>query len=259
MRMRALLILILTTFLALMPAYPATFSQEHPPDETVVVAPVEAEVEAARADEYSPRAAALRAEIRTILNRPEFRFAGQGEARPLPLWMQWIKRTWNSMWRRLLEAGERVGEQSPWLVPVLLGIAAAVLLLLIWRVVSESFFQRRGLQEGLKDKGEPAPSMLFERASAAARKGDFTEAVRLLFQAAVLSLFGESARTTPAVMLRSRLLAIEGAPLSEFIELKRCFDSSFYGGAPVSRTDYENARASALALRRINEEELDEA
>jgi hypothetical protein len=53
-------------------------------------------------------------------------------------------------------------------------------------------------------------------------------------------------------------MALEGAPFSEFTQLKRCFDSSFYGGAAVSRGDYENARASALALRRVNEEELDE-
>jgi len=258
MLVRYLLILTFAASLALMLLPAATSSQEPALTEAAAQATSEVEADIVSSDQYASRAAQLRTEIRAILNRPEFKFAGQGESRPVPRWLQWLKRAWDNMWNRISETGQRVGENAPWLMFVLLAIAAAVMLILIWRVISESFFARRGAPAGRRDRDELTPAMLFERAATAGARGDFPEAVRLLFKAAVLSLFGQTATTTPAVMLRAKLMAMEGGPVSEFTGLKRYFDSSFYGGAMVNRADYETARNYALALRRINEEEPDE-
>jgi hypothetical protein len=259
MQVRYLLILTFAASLALMLLPAATSSQEPAATETAAAqAASEVEAEILSSDQHTARAAQLRTEIRAILNRSEFKFAGQGESRPVPRWVQWLRRAWDNMWNRISETGQRVGENAPWLMFVLLAIAAAVMLILIWRVLSESFFERRGAAAGRRDRDELTPAMLYEQAAAAGARGDFPEAVRLLFKAAVLSLFGQAATTTPAVMLRTKLMAMEGAPVVEFTGLKRYFDSSFYGGTMVNRSDYENARNYALALRRVNEEELDE-
>jgi len=258
MQVRYLLILTFAASLALMLLSAAASSQEPAATEIAAQAASEVEAEILSSDQHTARAAQLRTEIRAILNRSEFKFAGQGESRPEPKWLLWLRRAWDNMWTRFQDTGERIGERAPWLMFVLLAIAAAVMLILIWRVLSESFFERRRAPAGRRDQDELTATMLFERAATAGARGDFPEAVRLLFKAAVLSLFGQAASTTPAVMLRAKLMAMEGAPVSEFSGLKRYFDSSFYGGAMVNRADYENARNYAMALRRINEEEADE-
>jgi|GEM_PF-3171483 len=258
MTVRCLLILTFAACLALMLLPMPTSSQEPTAAETAAQVAPELEANAISSDKQIARAAKLRAEVRSILDRPDFKFAGQGESLPEPKWLQWLRRAWNNMWTRFQETGERIGEDAPWLVFVLLAIAAAVMLILIWRVISESFFERRGSPSGPRDRNEVTPAMLFEQAAAAGARGDFPEAVRLLFKASALSLFGQAAATTPAVMLRAKLMAMEGGPVSEFTGLKRYFDSSFYGGSMVNRADYENARNFALALRRVNEEEPDE-
>lgn len=257
MQVRYLLIMAFAASLALVLPPTGTFSRELTATETAAQ-DTSVKAETLSSGQHTARAAQLRAEIRAILNRPEFKFAGQGESRPVPEWLQWLRRAWDSMWNRISETGQRIGEDAPWLMVVLLAIAAAVMLILIWRVISESFFERRGTPAGRRDADELTPAMLFEQAATTGARGDFPEAVRLLFKAAVLSLFGQAASTTPTVMLRAKLMATEGAPVSEFTGLKRYFDSSFYGGAVVNRADYENARNYALALRRVNEEEPDE-
>ena len=258
MLVRILLMLLFAACLAILLPSAVAYSQESAPVEPTPQVASDAEADIASSEQHLARAAKLRTEIRAILDRPEFKFAGRGESRPIPKWLQWLRRTWDNMWKRFQETGERVGEDAPWLMFVLLAIAAAVMLVLIWRVISESFLERRGDPAGRRDRDELTPAMLFEQAATAGARGDFPEAVRLLFKAAVLSLFGQAAATTPAVMLRAKLMAMESGPVSEFTGLKRYFDSSFYGGAMVSRTDYENARNYALALRRVNEEEPDE-
>ena len=151
MQVRYLLIMAFAASLALMLPPTGTFSQEPAATEAAAQGVSVTEPEALSNGQHTARAAQLRAEIRAILNRPEFKFAGQGESRPVPEWLQWLRRAWDSMWNRISETGQRIGEDAPWLMVVLLAIAAAVMLILIWRVISESFFERRGTPAGRRD------------------------------------------------------------------------------------------------------------
>ncbi|OGK09415.1 MAG: hypothetical protein A2Y63_06515 [Candidatus Riflebacteria bacterium RBG_13_59_9] len=206
-------------------------------------------------DADSARAAQIRAEIKAILARSDFaQLRATGQRRPTPRWLEWIREIWDRSLAGLIRSAERVGGAAPWLPYALLLLAALALVLMTWRVVIESFLTHRPGSADRREDARLAPQRLFEMAAGAAGRGDYSSAVRFLFQAAVLSLFGDLAQTTPSYLLLVRLRTMTEAPLDEFARLTSHFDASFYGGAPVSRTDYENAQHDALRLRRASEE-----
>jgi hypothetical protein len=205
------------------------------------------------------KAAGIRVEIKRILARPDFRLAQTTEPKELPAWLRAIRDAWHKFWNRFSEGSAHIADNMPWLPYAVIAVAGAVLLLMTWRVISESFFERKAALAGAKQADGLTPQKLYSLALAAYADGDMQQAIRLLFRAAILSLFGESARTTPTYMLTAKLATIENAPREDFFLLKRSFETTFYGGVAATKNDFENARAIALKLRRVNEEVTDES
>lgn len=245
--------------LMLLPAAHASFAQDKISSAPAATsAAVPAAALEAPSGEAAASPASIKQDIRRILDRPDFKLARETQARPLPKWIQWIKDAWRKMWDRVFELGTRIAEGSPWIPYAAMAIAGGVLLLMTWRIISESFFESKVVRAGKEDGDKPSPGKLVSAAAAAYADGDVQRAIRLLFSAAILSLFGEVARTTPTYLLSAKLALSEGAPMDDFRQLKRSFELTFYGGAQAGRTDYENARLITMKLRKVNEEAVDE-
>jgi hypothetical protein len=246
--------------LMLLPFAPASFAQDTkgkvpgpPPPGAAPTATQEAP-----GNEIAVSPDSIKQDIRRILDRPDFRLARETQTRPIPKWIQWIKDTWRRMWDHVSEGGTRIAEGAPWIPYAVMAIAGGVLLLMTWRIISESFFEGKVARAGKEDGDKPSPGKLMAAAAAAYADGDVQRAIRLLFSAAILSLFGEAARTTPTYLLAAKLALSEGAPIDDFRQLKRSFELTFYGGAQAGRIDYENARLITMKLRKVNEEAVDE-
>ena len=245
--------------ITLLPAAPASFAQETrigEPATTSTAVPVAEQATLDGDAAASPEI--IKQDIRRILDRPDFKLARETQARPLPKWIQWIRDTWRKLWERVSERGTRLAEGSPWIPYAVMAIAGGILLLMTWRIISESFFESKVANAGKEASDRPSPGKLMSAAASAYADGDVQRAIRLLFSAALLSLFGEAARTTPTYLLSAKLALSEGAPMEDFRLLKRSFEMSFYGGAQAGNVDYENARRITLKLRKINEEATDE-
>ncbi len=243
----------------LLPIVPVSFAQDTKSSEPATTS---AAVPAATQEALGSATAAspdrIKQDIKRILDRPDFKLARETQARPLPKWIQWIRDTWRKMWDSVSEGGSRIAEGAPWVPYAVMAIAGGILLLMTWRIISESFFESKVARAGKEDGHKPSPGKLMSAAAAAYADGDVQRAIRLLFSAAILSLFGEAARTTPTYLLSAKLALSEGAPLDDFRQLKRSFELTFYGGAQAGRIDYENARRITMKLRKVNEEAVDE-
>lgn len=245
--------------LMLLPAAHASFAQNTKSGDPASTSPaVPAAAQDAASGEPATSPESIKQDIQRILDRPDFKLARETQARPLPKWIQWIKDAWRRMWNRVSERGTSIAEGAPWIPYVAMAIAGGVLLLMTWRIISESFFESKVAHAGKENGDKPSPGKLMSAAAAAYADGDVQRAIRLLFSAAILSLFGEAARTTPTYLLSAKLALSEGAPIDDFRQLKRSFELTFYGGAQAGRIDYENARRITMKLRKVNEEAVDE-
>jgi hypothetical protein len=192
----------------------------------------------------------LRGEIERILAQSQFKSLRPGERKPLPRWLRLLRGFWEDLWSTVSGGAARLGESNPWAVFVVIGLCALVLLEMLRRVLRDSLFYAPKQQDG-QDKAHLTPEELLSRAAQAHRDGNDPEALRLVFHAALLSLFGEAAEQTPSLKLAAELAAAADAPVDAFQNLNRSFERAFYGGAEVRSADYEQARSLTATLRRF--------
>jgi len=190
----------------------------------------------------------LRNEIKRILSQSQFKDLGAGVKKPLPRWLQRLRDLWEDLWATVSGGVSRAGESNPWVLFVVIGLCALVLLEMLRRVLRDSLFYTPRAQNG-QGGTRMTPEELLAKAAQAHRDGNDTEAIRLVFHAALHSLFGESAKHAPSMKLAAELAASAEAPVEAFQQLNRSFEQAYYGGAEVRGADYERARSLAAALR----------
>ena len=193
---------------------------------------------------YSPE----RSMLDQILKQREFRSVHE-EADSETFWNQLLDRLWQWVAGLLDRAGThpKVTNFLRWGIVILLG-----LILLGWlaHALTQVSYQRSPALAG-DTRAAPARDWAQEARSAAAR-GEFREAIRLIYGAAVLAL-GEAgawqvdrSRTHREYV---RLLPADSARRPHLIALTDCFERVWYGRAPASDSDYEAALAEWESLR----------
>jgi hypothetical protein len=206
----------------------------------------------AQAAPESPRAARIKADVRTILSSPEYQVAKPGES-PLDKFGKWLHERWDNFWdwfRRIFSFGTGGkgggGSIMPWivLIALILGIAYVIALAIVrWapgikvtrkkRLVTETLFE--------EESASAEPDDLLAAAERYAKSGDFRRAYRAAFVAILLRMdrMGfikyDRARTN-GEYLRS----LRGRPsmMTLVRPLVNDFDFRWYGGATVAETDY---------------------
>lgn len=196
------------------------------------------------------KAQQLRSEIQRILAQSQFKSSRPGERKPLPRWLRVLRELWEDLWSTVSGGTARLGESNPWAVFVVIGLCALVLLEMLRRVLRDSLFYAPKQQDG-QDKARLTPEELLAKAAQLHRDGNDPEALRLVFHAVLLSLFGETFEQTPSLKLAAELATATDAPVEAFLQLNRSFERAYYGGADVRGSDYEQARNLATALRRF--------
>ena len=193
---------------------------------------------------YSPE----RSMLDQILKQREFRYVHE-DAESETFWDQLLDRLWQWVAGLLDRAGNhpKVTNFLRWGVVILLG-----LILLGWlaHALTEVSYQRSPALTG-GTRAAPARDWTQEARSAAAR-GEFREAIRLIYGAAVLAL-GEAgawqvdrSRTHREYV---RLLPADSQRRPHLMALTDCFERVWYGRAQASDSDYEAALAELESLR----------
>jgi len=193
---------------------------------------------------YTPE----RSMLDQILKQREFRSVHE-EADSETFWNQLLDRLWQWVAGLLDRAGThpKVTNFLRWGIVILLG-----LILLGWlaHALTQVSYQRSPALAG-DTRAAPARDWAQEARSAAAR-GEFREAIRLIYGAAVLAL-GEAgawqvdrSRTHREYV---RLLPADSARRPHLMALTDCFERVWYGRAQASDSDYEAALAELESLR----------
>ena len=200
-----------------------------------------------------PSPAIARAKLDEILKRREFRSVRATNAKE-ELWDQFID--W--LWKLADKLFNRVGSH-PDATRVLLWGAVIVLglVFLRWLIYSLSnvpfsnlSFHRKQL---VPQQEEPAGTWneWVQRARAAAARGDFRDAVRIIYGAAVRRIAEAGTwQVDPARTHReyARLLPPVSVQRPRFLAITACFELVWYGSAKASATDYEAVLAELESL-----------
>ena len=196
------------------------------------------------ARDYSPE----RAKLDQILKRHEFRFVREG-ARSETFWDQILDRLWQWVTGLLDRAGNhpKVTNFLRWGIVMVLG-----LVLLAWLAYSLAHVSPRRFPAPAGElRAAPARDWVKEAQNAAAR-GEYRDAIRILYGAAVLAL-GEAGawQVDPSRTHREyvRLLPRDSLRRPHLMALTDCFERVWYGRAQASALDYEAALADLESLR----------
>jgi len=202
----------------------------------------------------------LRQALQRILARPEYQPAKPGLfdgfyralARVLDTVLRWILKPLEWVIDRLSNLG---GDASPtvrWLVMGLLTVLLLLVLLHIYYTASGAFGRRRraGRSQDRLPGLAPDPVLLARQAQAAAARGEYREALRLLYLAALLRLDRAGVLTYhPSVTNWSYADALAGRSglAAPFRDLTALADRALYAAAPVSADHFR--RGEELAGR----------
>jgi hypothetical protein len=198
----------------------------------------------ASARDYSPE----RAKLDQILKRREYRFVREG-AESETFWDQILDRLWQWVAGLLDRAGNhpKVTNFLRWGIVIALG-----LILLAWLAYTLTHVSYRPIPapEG-EVRATPARDWV-EEARKAATRGEYRDAIRIIYGAAVLAL-GEAGawQVDPSRTHReyARLLPRDSLRRPHLIALTDCFERVWYGRAQASARDYEAALAELESLR----------
>lgn len=197
-----------------------------------------------------PAAAVLRADLQTILARPEFREMHAAWLQELIMrWLQRLLQWWQDHVSGRLD---RLLEGAPVLYWTIVGVLTLVALVLIYHIY---LTLRSAFGTGRRRRRPEAPSQpttlsepqrLLEQAETAAAAGRFAEALRYLYLALIFQLdrhdilrydlsytnqeYVRQARRHPAIV----------APLRD---VSRLADGAWYGRRELGWSEYERCRA----------------
>jgi hypothetical protein len=196
----------------------------------------------------APDYSSQRARLDQILKRHEFRFVREG-AESEPFWDQLLDRLWQWVTGLLDRAGNhpKVTNFLRWGIVIALG-----LILLAWLAYTLTHVSYRPIPapEG-EVRATPARDWV-EEARKAATRGEYRDAIRIIYGAAVLAL-GEAGawQVDPSRTHReyARLLPRDSLRRPHLIALTDCFERVWYGRAQASARDYEAALAELESLR----------
>ena len=196
----------------------------------------------------APDYSSQRARLDQILKRHEFRFVREG-AESEPFWDQLLDRLWQWVTGLLDRAGNhpKLTNFLRWGIVIVLG-----LILLAWLAHALTHVSYRRFPAPTGDvRATPARDWIQEAQSAAAR-GEYRDAIRVIYGAAVLAL-GEAGawQVDPSRTHReyARLLSPDSARRPHLLALTDCFERVWYGCAQASARDYEAALAELESLR----------
>lgn len=160
-----------------------------------------------------------------------------------------VAKLWHALFGRV-----RVGPGGAIAIgDVLIGAAVLALLIAVLRLLAEFQIDRRSRAAAVEALGAPQNARdLYERAHAAALKGDLAGASRLLFAATVvaLDLRGVVAGDPSATVgdLRRAVRSRDAALLVPFDAVAAPFVASAYAERPVENAEWENAREAFLTF-----------
>jgi hypothetical protein len=165
-------------------------------------------------------------------------------------WVQeQFKKLWDSLYGRVhIGSGGTVA-----IGELLIGLAILALVFGVIRLLAEYQIDRRKRSVAVEALRAPQDArVLYERAHAAARKGDFAAASRLLFAASVvaLDLRGVVTEDPSATVgdLRRVLRAREAGLVPPFDAVSAPFIASAYAERPIETADWERARDAFLSF-----------
>lgn len=160
----------------------------------------------------------------------------------------WLQKLWNALFGNV-----RIGRGGALAIgDLLIGAAILALLYAVIRLLAE-FQIERGRAAAVEALGaSPDARALYQRARAAAGKGDFAAASRLLFAASVvaLDLRGIVAEDPSATVgdLRRALRSREASLVAPFDAVAAPFVASTYAERPVAGADWERAHDAFLTF-----------
>jgi hypothetical protein len=188
-----------------------------------------------------------RAKLDDILRRREFRLA-RGPSESEAFWDRLTNRFWQWIGRLLSRAGghPKVVNLLRW--GIVMGVGLILLAWLIYTLTHISY--RRFPTPSAAAPSAPWRDCV-QQARAAAARGEFREAIRIIYGAAVL-VMGEAGafRVDPSRTHREyvRLMPADSVYRPHLIAITARFEQVWYGGAPASLNDYEAALAELDSL-----------
>ena len=190
---------------------------------------------------------APRAKLDDILRRREFRFV-RGPTESEILWNQLVDRLMLWIDRLLSRAGghPRVANFLRWGIVIVLG-----LFFLAWLIYTLAHVSYQRFPAPVAAAPTAPWRDWVQEARAAAARGEFREAIRIIYGAAVL-LMGEAGawQVDPSRTHREyvRLLPPDSVHRPHLIAITVCFEQVWYGRAQASARDYEAALAELELL-----------
>ena len=189
-----------------------------------------------------------RAKLDDILRRREFRFA-RGPRESEVFWGRLMDRLWQWIGRLLSRAsGHRaVANFLLWGIVIVLG-----LIFLVWLTYTLTHISYRPFRATVVTAPAAPWRDWVQQARAAAARGEFREAIRIIYGAAVL-LIGETGawQVDPSRTHREyvRLLPADSVHRPHVIAITVCFEQVWYGRAQATARDYEAALAELESLQ----------
>lgn len=171
--------------------------------------------------------------------------------------MQWIHDRLADLWNALSQRVHLGQTGATTIGGLLIALAALVLVFVAIRILAEFQIDRRR-SASVESLGAPRDArVLYERATAAARKGDFTAASRLLFAATVvaLNLRGVIAEDPSATVgdLRRALRARQTELVPPFDAVAAPFVASTYAERALEPADWDRAHAAFLSFAPVQD------
>ena len=163
---------------------------------------------------------------------------------PIGQFLQWL----SSLLRNVTGALGPAGSIA--LGAVLVGGALALAAWRLRRVLGSRPVRLAAAREAESDD----PDREWARASDAASRGDYREAVRRAFRSALLTVADRGRLAVDPSWTTHELLAAtrgDGGLLAALAPAAAVFDRAWYSGAPVTEADWEQARERCAALRRL--------
>lgn len=188
--------------------------------------------------------------------------AGPGFYRIEPTWYERLGEAWHRLraealdWllRTLFNAGDSLFSGGGWVVGILAIVGLFLIMLLTLRTARRGWVRegRSGLRLPPATGTGMQPEALLRKAEGAREEGDYKEAVRYVYQAALAQLATKGVlsikphATNWEYLRQARKLPHDR--FQPFSQLTRLFEQIWYGGVPAGDDDYKAGVALAQSI-----------